>query len=188
MKRLFIAVPIQEKTRNEITCGILSDETTKRMLVRWTPIQNMHLTLQFLGDTDEKQIPVLKQILNRLGTSDITEELTFTNIGAFPKPSNPRVIWIGIKENESLRKMQRQLTADLIRNGFAADQKKFKPHLTLGRVKEHVTVPADMVQRIGELRDKLDLSVSPLDRVTLFESQLKPGGPIYTVLYEKKLF
>lgn len=185
MKRLFIAVPIQEKTRNEIAQGIFADTRTKMLPVRWTNIQNLHLTLQFLGDTDEKRIPVLKQILNRLGTSGIAEELTFTNIGAFPNPSNPRVIWIGVKENESLRKMQRQLTADLIRNGFSADQKKFKAHLTLGRVKENVTVPADMIQLIGVLREKLDLSVSPLDRVTLFESQLKPGGPIYTVLYEK---
>ena len=185
MKRLFIAVPIQEKTRNEIAQGIFADTRTKMLPVRWTNIQNLHLTLQFLGDTDEKRIPVLKQIVNRLGTSGIAEELTFTNIGAFPNPSNPRVIWIGGKENESLRKIQRQLTADLIRNGFSADQKKFKAHLTLGRVKENVPVPPDMMDYLEILRGNINVSASPLDRVTLFESQLKPGGPIYTVLYEK---
>lgn len=156
------------------------------MPVRWTSVQNMHLTLQFLGDVDEKRIPVLKQILNRLGTSGTKEELTFTIVGAFPGAVNPRVIWIGIKENDTLLKIQRQMTLDLIRNDFPADKKKFKPHLTLGRVKENVPVPSDMIRQLDDLREKLDLTASPLDRVTLFESQLKPGGPIYTVLYEKK--
>ena len=81
---------------------------------------------------------------------------------------------------------QHQLTQDLIRNDFPADQKKFKPHLTLGRVKENAAVPADMIRQLEDLRGKLDLTSSPLDRVTLFESQLRPGGPLYTVLYEKK--
>ena len=186
MKRLFIALPILEKTRLEIAQGILADGSVKKMPVRWTSVQNLHLTLQFLGDVEEKRIPVLKQILNRLGTSGTAEELTFTNVGAFPGAANPRVIWIGIKTNNILLKIQQQLTQDLIRNDFPADQKKFKPHLTLGRVKENAAVPADMIRQLEDLRGKLDLTSSPLDRVTLFESQLRPGGPLYTVLYEKK--
>ena len=187
MKRLFIALPIQDKTRNEIAQGILADESTKKMPVRWTSVHNLHLTLQFLGDTDERRIPVLKQILNRLNAAG-SEELAFTNIGAFPGETSPRVIWIGIKANETLRKIQNQLTQDLLRNDFAADRKKFKPHLTLGRVKENVPVPGDMINQLEYLRGNINVSASPLDRVTLFESQLRPGGPIYTVLYEKKFF
>ena len=186
MKRLFIALPILEKTRLEIVQGILADGSVKKMPVRWSSVQNLHLTLQFLGDVEEKRIPVLKQILNRLCTTGSEEYLTFTNIGAFPGTINPRVIWIGIKENDTLRKIQRHLTQVLIRNEFTADQKKFKPHLTLGRVKENAAVPADMIACLEDLRGKVDLSASPLDRVTLFESQLKPGGPVSTVLYEKK--
>ncbi len=187
MKRLFIALPIQEKTRTEIAQGIFADDTAKKLPVRWTSVQNLHLTLQFLGSTDEKRIPVLKQILNRLRLTG-AEELTFTNIGAFPGTMSPRVVWIGIKANETLRNIQKQLTVDLLRNDFAADQKAFKPHLTLGRVKENVSVPADMIKYLESLRGNINVSASPLDRVTLFESQLRPGGPIYTVLYEKKFF
>lgn len=186
MKRLFIAVPIQEKTRTEIVQGICADETSKKMPVRWTSVQNLHLTLQFLGDTDEKRIPILKQILNRLYSPDTKDALIFTNIGAFPEMSSPRVVWIGINTNETLRKIQKQLTTDLLRNGFAADRKKFIPHLTLGRVKENVPVPANLIGHLENLRGNINVSASSLDRVTLFESQLKPGGPIYTVVYEKK--
>ena len=184
MKRLFIAVPIKEQSRTEIIRGLLSNETVRRMPVRWTAIQNLHLTLQFLGDVEEKRIPVLKQIMNRCSIA-AAESLQFTNIGAFPNPSAPRIIWLGIKKSDSLEKLQRQLTLDLIRNDFAADQKKFKAHLTLGRVKDNCSFSAENLSYLEKLKALTEISDSALDRVTLFESQLRPGGPIYTVLYEK---
>ncbi len=186
MKRLFIALPLQEITKNEIFHGMFSAEPIKNMPVRWTSLQNLHLTLQFLGDVDEKRIPVLKQIINRLGTSGIQDSLVFTNIGAFPSVSAPRVIWLGIKQNDLLRKMQKRLTFDLILNEFTADQKKFKPHLTLGRVKENANVSAGMISSLEGIRANLTITPSPLDRIILFESRLKPGGPEYSALYEKK--
>ena len=184
---MFIAVPVQEKTRLEIRDGIFSNEYVKKLPVRWTAVQNLHLTLEFLGDVDEKRIGDLKQILNRLSSSELQEQLVFTNVSAFPNTASPKIIWLGIAKNVFLLKMQRLLMQDLVRNGFDVDRKAFKAHLTLGRVRENSIVPADTIQNLEAIRAGLTISDSPLDRVTLFESQLRPGGPIYSVLFERKL-
>ena len=184
---MFIAVPVQEKTRLEIRDGIICNESVRKLPVRWTAVQNLHLTLQFLGDVDERRIGDLKQILNRLSSSGLQEKLEFTNVNAFPNPSAPKIIWLGIAKNDLLLKLQRLLTLDLIHNGFEVDRKAFKAHLTLGRVRENAFLPEKMVQSLEGIRSGLSISDSPLDQVTLFESQLRPGGPIYSVLFERKL-
>ncbi|MBQ6510045.1 MAG: RNA 2',3'-cyclic phosphodiesterase [Flexilinea sp.] len=187
MKRLFIAVPIREESRNQIMQGICRDVSVRKMPIRLTAVQNLHLTLQFLGNVEEKRIPVLKQILNRVGPPAAPEELVFTGIGAFPGPSVPRIIWIGIKPNEYLQKVQSLITQDLIRNGFEADRKKFKPHLTLARVKDGADLSPEDFAFLENLRSGTEIVNSPIDRVTLFESRLQPGGPTYIPIYEKSV-
>lgn len=187
MKRLFIAVPIQDRTRNEIVKGIFGVDAIRKMPVRWTPFQNLHLTLQFLGDVEEKRIPDLKQIMNALPQPDRPEKLVFTSIGAFPGPASPKIIWLGLEKNEYLLRMQRSLSFALSENDFPFDRKSFKPHLTLGRVRENAGFTPAGLAFMEELAGNVKISDSSLDRVTLFESILRPGGPLYTVLFEKKL-
>ncbi len=186
MKRLFIALPIQESTRKQIL-SVLAEDICRKMPVRWTSLQNLHLTLQFLGDVDEKRIPDLKQILNRIRGPEDRVLLHFTTVGAFPDAAHPRIVWLGIDRAESLIRIQQQITADLTRNGFNPDRKPFKAHLTLGRVKDG---SAAGNTNISSLRERFGASVvddSPMDSIVLFESLLKPGGPIYTSVYTRHL-
>lgn len=157
------------------------------MPVRWTAVRNLHLTLQFLGDVDEKSIPGLKQILNRVSRPEVPESLHFTGFGAFPNISQPKILWLGIERSELLLRIQRQLMEDLNRNGFEPDRKPFRPHLTLGRVREGSTVTAEQTAFLQSRSEQVCVDDSPLDRIILFESLLRPGGPIYTPVYEKKL-
>ena len=186
MKRLFIALPIQESTRKQII-GILSDESFRKLPVRWTAPQNLHLTLQFLGDVNEKRIPDLKQILNRIRGPENPVQLHFTTAGAFPDAAHPRILWLGIERAESLIRIQQQITADLTRNGFDPDRKPFKAHLTLGRVKEGCSVGNAPVSSLQERFGASVVDDSPMDSIVLFESLLKPGGPIYTSVYTRAL-
>ena len=187
MKRLFIAVPIQERSRNEIVQGIYADVNIKKMPVRWTAVQNLHLTLQFLGDVEEKRIIKIKEILEKIYLPTKKEKLVFKGVEAFPSSSAPRILWIGIEKNDYLLKIQQYVTRSLDEAGFTVDHKRFKPHLTLGRVRENVSLPIDAFTYLEEIRNGLNVSYSLLDRVTLFESSLRSGGPIYTAIYEKML-
>ncbi len=188
MKRLFIAVPIGEQSRTEIITRIMSIETARKMPVRWTAPQNLHLTLHFLGDVEGKRIPVLKQILNRIPPHKTAETLRFTNIGAFPDLSAPRILWLGIEKNPALLAAQKRLAEDLALNGFEFDKKRFRAHLTLGRVKEGGSVTAEQTDQLKNRIGCAPICPSLFDRVTLFESLLRPGGPVYTTLYDKILF
>ena len=187
MKRLFIAVPIAEASRMMIMNSILAVERIKKMPVRWVPVQNMHLTVQFLGDVEEKKIPVLKQVLDQIRLPEETESLSFSNIGAFPGTNSPRVIWIGFKKSGALLKIHKIVTSELESNGFRTDPKGFKPHLTLGRVKDGGIIREEDMSFLNDLRKQAVINDSPLDRITLFESHLRPGGSIYTAFYEKQL-
>ena len=184
MKRLFIAVPIREGTRTQIVRGIFNDPSVKRLPVRWTAYQNLHLTLQFLGDVEEKRIPELKKIMDALSIPETADDLSFTGLGAFPDKAAPKILWLGIREHQLLRQLQRGLTNSLLRAGFEADRKAFKPHLTLGRVKNEAQIPSAAMDQLSELIAGQQISPSPADRITLFESRLQPAGPIYTALYE----
>ena len=187
MKRLFIAVPIHEKTRREIVHGIFADESVRRMPVRWIALQNLHLTVQFLGDIEEKRIPELKQVLNAVSVSSKPERFQFTGIGAFPDTKAPRIIWLGIKNIEYLLKVQSEVTKALDAKGFPVDHKRFRPHLTLGRVRENAAITPDSFSYLKDLAGKVAISDSPLAMITLYESQLRTGGSIYTSIYEKSL-
>ena len=182
MKRLFIAVSIRERTRNEIVNGIFKDEAIRKLPIRWTAYQNLHLTLQFLGDTEEKRIPELKQILNSLPQSGSPVSLSFTTIGTFPNRDSARIIWLGIKKCDYLLNTQKALTALLDEKEFPVDRKRFKPHLTLGRVRENVRITPDAFEHLEQLTQSAHISDSPIEKITLYESVLRPGGPIYTAI------
>lgn len=187
MKRLFIAVPIQESVRNQIAKGVFEIEASKKMPVRWTPVQNLHLTLQFLGDVEEKRIPLLKQLLDQIKRPERQEELVFNGIGTFSNRNFLRIIWLGINTNAYLQIIQRSLTISLDEQGFETDHKKYKPHLTLGRVRDNTLVSNEILDSFETAWSRLQIRSSVLDRVTLFESRLYPGGPVYSAVYDKKL-
>ena len=187
MKRLFIAVPIREQTRNEIVNGIFKDEAIRKLPVRWTAYQNLHLTLQFLGDTEEKRIPEIKRILDSLPRPASPVSLSFTTIGTFPNRDSARIIWLGMKKCDYLLNTQKTLTDLLNEKGFPVDRKRFKAHLTLGRVRDNAQITPEAFEHLEQLTQSAHISDSPIDKITLYESILRPGGPIYTAIFEKSL-
>ena len=171
----------------EIVRVFYNDDQVKKLPVRWTAMQNLHLTLQFLGDTEEKRVSQIKGILDNILPPHHAEQLTLTGVGAFPNPSSPRIIWIGFDKNDYLMKMQQLLTHSLETAGFEVDRKRYRPHLTLGRVRENSVFPSNALQHLESITGKMNFASSPLDRVTLYESILRPGGPVYSAVYEKLL-
>ena len=187
MKRLFIAVPLGAPIRREISGIISGDEKLRRMPVRWTAETNLHLTLQFLGDVEEKRIPKLQAILDSIMLSQDPGSLQITKAGTFPNKNNPSILWLGFAENPALPQIRAQLDSALAKNSFETDGKPFKAHLTVGRVQRDRQLPREDYLYFEDRFTQTPLSESPLDRVTLFESRLRPGGPIYTGIYEKVL-
>jgi 2'-5' RNA ligase len=109
-------------------------------------------------------------------------------LGCFPNAHRPRIIWIGLAIPPELNRLQHKLETGIARLGYAAEDKPFSPHLTIGRVREQAT-PAD-VKNIQCALEKLHvglLGTFCAQSVHLFKSDLKPSGPIYTSLFSAKL-
>ena len=187
MKRLFIALPIADASRTAIFRGIISAPALRDLPMSRTGYANLHLTLHFLGDTDEKRIPELKRIMDGISAPETPQALRFTTAGCFPNRAEPRVLWLGIQENAYLQKVQQDLTRALTEAGFKVDRKRFKAHLTLGRVRQGASFPTDGLTRLDKIASAVSIPNSPIERLTLFESRLQPGGSVYTVLYERIL-
>lgn len=186
--RAFIAIdlcaPIQEKIAaitNQLqkTCG---------PAVHWVPAKNIHLTLKFLGDVSPTNLDLLKKIIASESARQKTFELTISGLGAFPSPSRPRVIWVGVQAPPTLMALERGIEAETQRLGYTAEDRPFSPHLTLGRV-THNANPQE-VRQVAEGLQKMqvgDLGSYTVDVVKLFRSDLQPGGAVYTPLFASAL-
>jgi 2'-5' RNA ligase len=144
--------------------------------------ENMHITLLFIGEVDERALTDVKQAVSSVSFPKFA--LRLAGLGAFPNPFRPRVVWVGVREGvEELRSIHEQLRRNLIARGVRPeDEKEFSPHLTLGRVKGAVgTLP----QLIVKYQD-YEVGTKEVSSIKLFKSTLTPKGPIYEVLMEVK--
>ncbi len=182
--RLFIALPLGKEAEQRLG-RIIEDFRPRSRAVKWVPSQNIHLTLKFLGDTDEHLVDKISQAVDRVVSNYPAFDILIDRLGAFPNLHRPRVIWMGgAKAPEPAAAMAREIDTAMHRLDFEKEKRAFKAHLTLGRVRQG--------QTIGDLAEYIDqYSFEPiplhLDRLILFKSTLTPKGAIYEPLHKATL-
>jgi 2'-5' RNA ligase len=146
---------------------------------------NMHLTLKFLGNTNEDLVPKITQTMNDSLEGMEPFSIQFGGTGAFPSLGHMRVVWIGVHGAEKLISMAEYLNEELAGLGFKKEKRKFSPHLTLGRVKggRHKDRLADVIKSWG----KEDFGSLEVGGVCLKKSVLSPKGPTYSIVHETKM-
>lgn len=155
---------------------------TPRGAVRWVRPEQIHLTLRFLGDTPTSKVAAIGAVMDALATDTAPLALRLDGVGCFPNARRPRVIWVGLAGDEApLAELRGALDARLAGLGFPPDDKPFRAHLTLGRVRDDRAV-----QGVEWAADVPPLAV-PVTAIYLIESQLRPEGPIYTVRHVSEL-
>lgn len=153
-----------------------------RGAVRWVRPEQMHLTLRFLGDTPVDRLPALAAALDAVTEGRAPFALRLTDVGCFPNARRPRVVWVGLgRAEKELAALVAGLEAALRPLGWPPEDKPFRAHLTLGRVKdERAAQGVDWATAVPPL----DV---PVTAVRLIESQLRPDGPVYTVRHTSAL-
>lgn len=180
MIRTFIAIAVSDATRKMIdTLQMIFYQSRK--VIRFTPPENIHVTLKFLGDIDPEIMP---DLIARIETS-IRSFRKFDYIcagtGVFPNVHRPRVLWLGITQGaEVLTNLSKMLDDSLKGMPIEFENREFKAHITLGRVKE-------IGKPIPELDQFLKYAFKPIhnpvEEVALFKSALTPSGAIYSPLH-----
>jgi 2'-5' RNA ligase len=188
--RAFVAVEVGEDVAAR-AAAIVDELRGAGADVKWVEPRNLHLTLKFLGETRVSDLPRLGAAFREVAGRRAPFELELTGVGAFPNDRRPRVIWLGVSEGrEFLIGLARATEEACAALGWAREERPYQAHLTLGRVApprgnrpEH-GVPAGLAELSRALEEARDARAGrmPVSRVVLVQSDLKPGGPVYTVL------
>jgi len=179
MERLFIGVPVPDSYHAKVENLAATLGARLRSKVRWIRPGNAHITLKFLGHVDDALFSDLKTALGTISFSSFY--MRVGGCAVVPNRKNPRTIWTGAtKGARSCAGLAKRVAEAVEPLGFAQEERPFKCHLTLGRVKQ--SGMDDWQERLDEVND-----IWPgfkVDHFTLWQSELTQDGPVYTILEE----
>ncbi len=175
--RTFIAFDITDRTRSEL--GRAQRNMGRIAGVRWVRPAGIHLTVKFVGDVVDQAILEIFEVMRRAVTGVKPVEFTVRGLGWFPPGRRPRVLWAGVDcEGDILAAIARRLDEGLADLGVRPENRAFKPHITLGRVRGALDAGAaeDAFRRVGQR----EFGRNVARELVLYMSELHPGGAHYT--------
>lgn len=179
LKRTFLAVELPHQVK-QVAIQLQTTVDAKPKVVKWVKAANIHLTLRFIGPTPEEEISKIKSAVAEAvkGFHDI--KLRVNGTGVFPKPQRPRILWLGVEGDvEPLCELVTEINRALSEMGYPAEERSYTPHITIARIRYPQKVTPDVTTFLNCEYDPIDVSV---ENVTFLQSDLVPGGPIYTLL------
>ena len=171
MHRLFVAVRPPREMRDLLlnAMGGISG-------ARWQSEDQIHLTLRFIGEVDRHQAGDVHAALGAIHHPPF--EIAISGLGLFGRRGQPETVWAGVSPHEPLSRLHKKVDQAMTRVGIAPDQRAYMPHITLARLKRSSGTIRDLIEQSGGL-------TSPpfrIDFFALFESELTPEGPVYSVI------
>ncbi len=171
MVRLFVAIPLPEDAREHLATmsgGIPG--------ARWTPVDNFHLTVRFIGEVDGGAFDDALDALSLVRAPSFS--LTLHGIDQFGKGEKARVLWIGVEKNPALLYLRDRVESALVRAGFEPEGRKYAPHVTLARLHG---APSDYLGGFVQTNQLARVGPLAVDRFALFSSWSRGDGPIYEI-------
>ncbi len=180
--RSFIAIPIADEIRRRVERFVNQLQTIDEGAVKWVPMDNLHLTLKFLGDVDNRLVPdVCKALRNSVAESS-PFELSFQGGGGFPDLYRARVLWVDIPTGQDeLTPLVARLEDRLAAIGFKREPRAYRAHLTIGRLKTGRRPGAELIDKIAESHAQ-EFGEMTVDEIQVIASYLEKKGPTYTVM------
>ena len=179
-KRLFVAI------------GISADDGLKDLVnhlkrnfagdrINWVNLENIHLTLKFLGETSTNKTEEIVSALEEVAAVNKSVEYSLSKCGIFGSRYDPRVIWLGAdKHPEAILKLGKDVIDAMHHAGFDRDRQNYVPHLTLGRIKQ-ISDKHHFQRIISEVKT-IEYQILKANEFRLYESVLKSIGPVYSIL------
>jgi len=181
-KRLFIGVPIQLEKTVQFEMQWRNNRDLNLNRINWTTPDNWHMTLFFLGETPVSKIGLLEQLIDQSFHELSAFRTELNGVGLFPDIRHPKVMWIGLGNVNPLLPSRTRMGELLLQNQINFDIKPLKPHLTIARIKQSTN--QDVLNSWVQEYRKTNFGSVEIDRIVLYESVLKPGGPLYRPVYQ----
>lgn len=179
--RSFLAVDPPREIIDAI--GMIQDRLRKNIQgdIRWVRPQGIHLTLKFFGAISESDVANISLVVENTTSNIAPFTLGIKRVGAFPDVKRPRVLWLGMDGDvDTLIRLQKEVDAELQKYGFEKEDRTFRPHLTLARVKDPMGLIG--LAKIMEKRENYEAGSFSAAGLNLFKSDLTPKGAVYTKL------
>lgn len=172
--RLFIAINFEEKLKDEVQ-DIIQDIKKHSQKGRFVKNEHMHLTLEFLGEIPSQKVGLIEEAMKQVSCRAFTLQLS--KIGYF-KRRGGNIYWIGLKKNQTLFKIQKELHNLLLKKGFKLESREYRPHLTIGRrvIMDRTFNPDEYIEPLKELN-------IIVDRIDLMKSEHIDGRLKHTVIF-----
>lgn len=177
MKRLFIGSFVDEEILNEKIIDIKKD-FSQVLTGKWVEPHNYHFTFSFIGNVEDEIADLIKNELSEI-LIKYKSSLEFEGLGAFPNFEKPRVIFAKMyNPGGVVFKIKNEVDRELKKLHLEIDDKKFKPHITLCRVKQIHETPKNIFEKYNDVK----FGEMPNFSVKLVESELTNKGPIYKII------
>lgn len=172
-KRLFIAIRCDRGIEKEIVPIMKKLKISagqKELEMRWTPPENFHVTVVFIGESSKEEIPLIEEKMRQVAAHHAPLTLKIAGIGAFPTDQSSRVIWLGVQNSKNLRRLQAELAQEITNR----DHQEFSPHLTIGRLRNPHSTKDLISPFVRKSIGKVQVS-----EIVLYESIAKQAFPTY---------
>ena len=185
--RTFLAIDLPSALHSAIGQNL---RPVKRELpgLSWSKTENLHVNLKFFGETTESQADQIRHAVEPAISHISSFDLELKGFGVFPDDRSPRVLWIGLGGDiDSLGTLAESIGHAVVPLGFPRENRPFRPHLTVARVKKDHRAVGRTLGTLKVFTDPFLCGQLFVDRVTLFKSDLRQTGPIYTKLWDVSL-
>jgi len=185
MLRAFVAVEMPGPVRKALE-DVQSSLKQLKIRARWVRAENIHLTLKFLGNIPAGHVPSISDVLRVVAQAHGRFSLSAAGVGVFPDTRRPKVIWVGLTGRpDALTPLQQDLDERLAALGFPRAEKPFRAHLTIGRF--GAEGPPGPVAAAVKRYAGATFGTAVVEGIVLLQSDLRPEGPLYTLLAREKL-
>ena len=184
-QRTFIAIKLPDEIQKQITEFEDSFRVKTGFKGRLIASEKIHITIKFLGDTNLEKFDEIKDRLNMLTEKVGKFKLKIKGVGVFPNLHRARILWLGIEElPDELLKLKKEIEKFISPLGFPEEKRRFKPHLTLSRLKKKLHEP-----EVDFIKNNHELSIGEfqVNEIEFIKSTLDPKGAIYETIEAFKL-
>ncbi len=179
--RVFLAVELSQEVRSTIE-RLVRSIRKQNDGVKWVETQSLHLTLKFFGEIPTSELSVLAATANTAARQAVPFDLELQSLGAFPNLKSPRTLWIGCRQgSENLIDLAASIEEKMFEIGYAKENRRFSPHLTIGRIKRDA-FSSDFFSLLPDADQTRAFGSCPVGEIVLFGSELTSRGPVYTRL------
>ena len=187
MKRLFLAIPIKTADNGFVPLiDGLKRQLAHEKRINWVRPLNIHLTLKFIGDTPNEDIPKIIEAVEEMLKNHKSFTMDFNRTGIFGSRYAPRVLWMGMNETpQELYNLEEDTLTAFDKLGYLRDRQNFVPHITLGRIKE--LCEKQYFQKIVSSIEQKSYIKQEVNEIILFQSILRPEGATYKELKKFQL-